>query len=317
MEFEAPAPVVETLAPVVVPAGDPTTQADADAITETQSLETFAEKHPRRHRARSQQAGPDDVPRIAELTKKLRETETELAALKTPVVAPVVPPAQSPASSQARPAVAPAPPPVIAADKDPEPTETLDPSTQKPYEDFTKFVRDHGRWAARDEMRTARTAWEKQTAEETAAAEQTRLSESWATGVQAAKQQHKDFEAVAFGTAPWAKGSLIDRWIAEHPAGPLVLYALKKDPAQATAMLAMSLFEQTEALSLLSQRLRPSQNAAAVPTGAVPVHPVTPVPRPPTPVRTGPLRTEPAAPDPEALSLDDFAEATGFSGRRR
>ena len=82
-------------------------------------------------------------------------------------------------------------------------------------------------------------------------------------------------------------------------------------------MLAMGLFEQTEALSLLSQRLRP-KDTAAVTTGAAPVQPaVKPVPRPPTPVRTGPMRTEPAAPDPDALSLDDFAEATGFSTRRR
>jgi len=81
-------------------------------------------------------------------------------------------------------------------------------------------------------------------------------------------------------------------------------------------MLAMPLFEQTEALSLLSQRLRPA-GTAAVTTGAAPANDLKPVPRPPTPVRTGPMRAEPAAPDPETLSLDDFAEATGATNRRR
>lgn len=317
MDVEQAAQVIEqTPAPVEAPASEPTTQAEADTALAPQSLEQFEKQQPRtRHRARSQEASPADVPRIRELTAKNAALAAEVEALKKPAVASP-PPAQSPASTQVRPAVAAVPPPVVAAAKDPEPTEALDPSTGKPYEDFAKFTRDSARWAAREEMRTARAAWETQTATETAAAENARLAESWATNVNAAKTQHADFEAIAYGPAPWPAGSLIDNWIKEHPVGPLVLYSLKKNPAEAHAMLAMGLFEQTEALSLLSQRLRP-KSVAAVSTGAAPVVAAQPVPRPPTPVRTGPMRVDPAAPDPDSLSLDGFAEATGYAGRRR
>lgn len=310
MSLEA-VPVAEAPAPVVdAPVTDPTTPTEADAITETQTLQEFEQKQPRRHRAHSQQARPDDVPRIAELTKKLRETEAERDALKAPKVEPA---AAAPVA--ARTPVA-EPPRVIAADKDPEPTEALDPSTGKPYEDFTKFTRDSARWAAREEMRTARKAHEDATANETASQEHARLATAWTSNVEAAKALHKDFESVAYGPSEIPSGSLVDRWIREHPAGPLVLYSLKKNPTELRAMLALPLFEQTEALSLLSQRLKP-RSVAAVSTGAAPVMDTKPVPRPPTPVRTGPMRTEPAVPDTEELSLDDFAEATGATKKRR
>jgi hypothetical protein len=316
MELEQAAPVLDTPAPVEATAPEPTTQAEADTQLGTQTLEQFEQKQPRlRHRARSQQAGPDDVPRIRELTAKNAALAAEVEALKKPAAAPA--PVAQTTPSPARPAAGPVPPPVVSADKDPQPTEERDPTTGKPYENFTKFVNDHARWAAREEMRLARSTWETQQRDESAKAEHARLATSWNANVSAAKQQHQDFETVAYGEAPWVQGSLIDRWIQEHPSGALVLYHLKKNPTEAAAMLAMPLFEQTEALSLLSQRVRPQKSAAAVTTGAAPVQDVKPVPRPPTPVRTGPMRTEPATPDPDALSLDDFAEATGYSGRRR
>lgn len=300
---------VGTLAPAAEAPAVESTPATIDAAIAPQTLTQFEEASPRaRHRARSQQASPEDVPRIRELTKKLRDTEAALEATKTP--APVTPPAPV-----ARPVVAAAPPPVKTADKDPEPTADLDPSTGKPYDDFNKLTRDTARWAARDEARTLRAQHDEAQRIETARADTETKAAAWTTNVAAAKTQFPDFEAIAYGPSEIPVDSLIDHWIREHPAGPKVLYSLKKNPTELRAMLALPLFEQTEALALLSQRLNP--RVAAVSTGAAPVSDVKPVPRPPTPVRTGPMRTEPAVPDTDSLSLDDFAEATGAVKKRR
>lgn len=308
-------PVAEPLTPASAtsdPAPEQTPEAAA-ADLENQSLDAFEQKQPRRHRARSQEASPADVPRIRELTAKNAALAAEVESLKKPAAAPVK---TAPDVATSRVASAPEPPRVVTADNDPQPTEERDPATGKPYENFTKFVTDHARWSAREEMRTARTTYETQQREETVQQEQARLADAWNANIAAAKTVHKDFEQIAYGPSEIPSGSLIDHWIREHPAGPLVLYSLKKDPTELRAMLALPLFEQTEALALLSQRLKP-RSVAAVTTGAAPVVETKPVPRPPTPVRTGPMRTEPAAPDTDRLSLDDFAEATGATRRRR
>ncbi len=287
------------------------TSAVAEPEVETQK--------PEKHRSKKQQARSTDVPRIAELTRRLRATEAERDALRTPATpapAPVI--AASPVVPVAAAPTVPAPvaraaaplPPVAAATDDPEPDATK-------FDDVTKYWTAVARWGAREELRAAHAAQEQAERARTQAAESTRLQTQWTAGITAAKAQYPDFEAVAYAPTQIPKGSLIDAWIREHKTGPLVLYSLQKHPTELHAMLAMPLLEQVEALTLLSQRLSGPRTAAVV-TGAAPAHvSQQPVSRPPTPVRTGPMRDSDVPPDPETVDLSAFRRYHGTPNSRR
>ena len=313
-----------------------TLQDDATAITtespeENISLGDFAAKvsgepavavepessepEPERHRPRKQRARAGDVPRIAELTRRLRETEAERDALKGG--AAPAPAAAVPKVVEAGTTVAPAPvtraaapvPLVKSAEGDPEPDSNK-------YDDLTNWMRDHSRWSAREELRAAHAEQEQATKAEQQRTETTRLEAQWKTETTAAKVKYPDFEQVAYAPTQIPKGSLVDAWILEHKAGPLVLYHLQKTPQELHAMLAMPLLDQVEALTLLSQRLSGSRTAAVV-TGAAPALIAQPVSRPPTPVRTGPMRTSDEPPDPDAISLGEHTKYYGTPRSRR
>jgi hypothetical protein len=241
-----------------------------------------------RHRAKSQQAGPADVPRIAELTRRLREAETERDALK------------------ARPApAAPAAPPATPAPAAPT------AATAKPkiddFQDYGEYVEAVADWKIAEARRVDRETSQKD-------AEAARVATSWKTRVDAAKTKYADFDAVAL-QAPTTipQGSVIDGWILEHPAGADVLYTLQSNPTEIDRILALPLFEQVEALTLLSQRVAQPARELAVKTGAAatPVQKVAP--RPPTPVRTSAV---PAADEPPGDDAS-LAEHERFYGSRR
>ena len=314
------APAIDS--PPAVPVTEPVSSEPAapaipstDVELATQTLETFEEKQPRRrHRAASQQASPEDVPRIRELTAKLRERDAELETLRKPVVPAVQATAEPVRATRPPVAAVPEPPAVRGRAQDPEPTAERDPATGAAYEDWNKYTRDSARWAAREELRSARESYDVEIQRATAQGEHERLSTQWTQQTTSAKALYPDFEAVAYGPSEIPSGSLVDRWIREHPSGPLVLYSLKKSPTELRAMLALPLFEQTEALALLSQRVSP-RSVAAVSTGAAPVTDAKPVPRPPTPVRTGPMRTTDEPVDVDRVNLADFEKA--FPLKRR
>jgi hypothetical protein len=270
-----------------------------------------------RHRSRKQQARSGDVPRIAELTRRLRETEAERDALKggtAPVPAAAVAPVASAGTTTTPPptsraAAAPLPP-VRSADKDPEPN-------PEKYDDYIKWQRDYGLWAGRESLRAARAEHEQAQQAETQRTEATRLETQWKAGITAAKAKYADFEQVAFAPTRIPKNSLVDAWILEHKSGPDVLYHLQKHPQELDVMLAASdVFQQVEALTLLSQRLSGSRTAAVV-TGAAPALVAQPVSRPPTPVRTGPMHGSDEPPDPESVGLSGHTRYYGTPKSRR
>ena len=247
-----------------------------------------------RQRARSQQATPADSPRIAELTRKLREAESERDALKN--TRPVDD------GSLARAASLPAPQPEVARRDAPvivAPKPKVDD-----FQDYGEYVEALADWKIGE-------ARAKDRAEQADRAEATRISTSWRERVEAAKTQHADFEQVAL-MAPTniPQGSLVDAWILEHKAGAHVLYHLQKNPTELSSLLAMPMFDQVDALSLLAQRLTPTRSPVATGVSATPVHTV---PRPPTPVRTGPQRAADEPPGEEAT----LAEHEKFYGSRR
>jgi hypothetical protein len=270
---------------------------------------------PSRHRSRKQQARAGDVPRIAELTRRLRETEAERDALKGGASATPAPAGAKVAESGSSAAVPPvaraaAPlPPVKTADKDPEPDPTK-------YDDLTKYFRDLGLWTGREALRSAHAEHEQESTAASQRAESARLETQWKTETSAAKVKYADFEQVAYAPTRIPKGSLPDAWILEHKTGPLVLYHLQKHPQELDAMLASPLFEQVEALTLLSQRLSGSRSPAVV-TGAAAAPVAQPVSRPPTPVRTGAMRASEEPPDPESVSLSGHTKYYGTPRSRR
>ena len=239
-----------------------------------------------RQRARSQQATEADVPRIAELTKKLRETEAERDTLKA-----------------ARSAT---PPPVATPAVAPPIPQKATPPLGRPniddFQDYGEYVEALADWKiAEARIKDRETAQHE--------AEGQRLASSWRERTEAAKTTYTDFEAVAL-QAPTAipPGSLVDAWILEHKSGAHVLYHLQKHPDVLSSLLAMPLFDQVDALSLLAQRLTPGA-PSPVATG-VSATPHSSTPRPPTPVRTGSVRATHEPPGDEA-SLDEFE---GFYG---
>ncbi len=284
---EQPAPTPEPVAEQPTPASGAIAQHEA-ALDDLAKRDEATGRYLRgtRHRARSQQASPDDVPRIAELTRRLHDAEAERDRLKaapapaaslTP--APSLPPVRPAASVPAAAA------PVPAAKDDPEP----DAGT---YDDFSKWVRDHNRWAARDELRQASERYTAAEQQRAADAEAVETSRAWREKVAAAKDEYSDFQQVALDApTPIPPGSPMDMWIVKHKQGARVLYHLQKNLTEAYRMLSLPILDQFEELTLLAQRLTPSKRTAAVPTAAVPAPVAQPVVRPPTAVRTGPHRT--------------------------
>lgn len=327
MESESVAPAE----PIVPSTSDGTPPPSAEAVVADtavakQSLDEFAESSKPKYRSRNSRARAEDVPRIATLTRRLREAEEERDRYKngtastTEPAAPVTEP--RPAKLAAAEPAKPAPvsqreeprsqnlPPVKAAKDDPEPDASK-------YQDLTKWMGDHGKWAARDALRDLHAEQTRQDQQTRMQSEVTRIRTGFAKSWQAAKGRYPDFEAVATAQTRIPQESFINAWILEHDFGADVLYHLQKNPNEVDAMLASPPLKQAEALSLLTQRLSSSRPQAAH-TGSAATNRTQPVVMPPNPVRTAPQRTsDDALPNPDNLSLDAFDEAYGSKGRRR
>lgn len=322
-------PVIET--PVATPGAPPTpapaapaaatppvTATPAAAKEPTLAEHEHANRPERRHRARSQEAGPEDVPRIRNLTARNHALQAELDALKGAAATP--PPAAAvaaPPPTAAKPATVAPPPtrvadiagpgviPVVAADKDPEPNPADyadDPSKN--------YVKDQARWEARQEIREANARASADHLEKTNAAEKTRLARDWERREVIAKGKYADFEQVAYAPTRIPAGSMIDNYIIEAESGLDVLYYLQKNHAELDAMLALKLFDpatgtypQLESLSSLARRLTPGRSSDATTGSSAAAPPVVRLPRPPNPVRTGPVNVATDEPPGDDASI--------------
>src|SRR5213075_2410760 len=252
----------------------------------------------KRHRAESAIAGPEDVPRIQQLTARLRQAEAERDALK----------AQRPEPQPDRAATV---PPAPAAAPLPKPT----PDQFTDYGEFIEALTD---WKT-DQKLTAAEQRRAQAAQQAQAeAEARRIETSFNQRKAAARQKYDDFDAVAINAPTRIPiGSLIDAWVMEHPTGADVLYHLQKHPDDLDALLAQPVLEQAESLALLAQRFNGHGRTAAAGTGSVPASSHPSAPKPPNPVRTGPLRSGDEPPDEEAASLADHEKWYASRARRR
>ena len=267
-----------------------------------------------RQRARSQGAGQDDVAEISAQTKRIRDAEAALGIEQKPGESARVfelrrraEIAEGFRAARQTATTRPAEPPraQVAAPARPEAAPAVGPPAKPKIDDF----QDYGEYveALADYKIAEARIKDRETAQHEA--EGQRLASSWRERTEAAKTTYTDFEAVAL-QAPTAipPGSLVDAWILEHKSGAHVLYHLQKHPDVLSSLLAMPLFDQVDALSLLAQRLTPGA-PSPVATG-VSATPHSSTPRPPTPVRTGSVRATHEPPGEEA-SLDEFE---GFYG---
>ncbi len=305
-------------------------------------------KFQKRHRARSQKASPSDVPLISEYSQRIKKLEAEEGAdikpqpgesprvfelrrraelyerrikgAPTTAEIPAKTIASVPIAQQAPALRMMAPPPVKAAKDDPEPDAAIyDGSEGK---DLAAYLKDHSRWAAREELRLANAEYEKVTTAETQKVEAQRFQADWKHRTESAKGEYSDFEAVAYGPLrvpelpnlnEIPQGSIIDAWILERPYGAKLLYHLKKNPSEFLRIAILpTIAEQVEELTLLGRAL--SKPVAAKPSngnGHVPAR----IPAPPTPIKTNPM-----PPGSKAIPGDDDSleahEKAFYKGRR-
>src|SRR5437867_4433559 len=287
---------VET--PPPEPAAEDTPHADdTDDAGPRDEKGRFLPKPKSRHRAASAIATPVSVPRIQQLTARLRAAEAERDALKARTSESVAPIPRA------------VPPPPVAATPKPTPDQ---------FTDYSEYVEALSDWKTDQKI----AAWEakRQEAEQARAAEldRQRLTKSWTERVTAAKAKYPDFQEVALESdTAIPQGSLIDAWILEDETGADVLYYLQQHPDEVQTILNQSVLQQAKSLALLAQRFNgsPSRTAAAA-TGSAPAPSSTPTPRPPNPVRTGPLRTGDEPPDEEIASLADHEKWYAMRRRR-
>lgn len=302
-QARADAPVVEA-PPVETPPAPPAdTEPEPEPETSEPAIDGERDDKGRfvkgRHRAKSQQAGPEDVPRIAELTRRLRDTEAQLATLK----------ASPPSNGNGHGAIA---PPVAS----PHPAATPPPKpTPDQFTDYGEYVEALTDWKAEQTIQRFEAKRQQDAMQLAQSSKQQQLAQQWTARIADARKEFPDFDAVALQSdTKIPPGSLIDAWIIEHKSGPRVLYHLQQHPEEVTALLGLSLLDQADSLSLLSQRLTPTSRGSDATTGSL-AAPVVPIaPRPPNPVRTGPLSRADDPPDPDKSSL---AEHERFYQPRR
>ena len=283
------------------------------------------EKNGFRRRAASQQAGPEDVPRIQELTRKLREAERERDSLRGGGAppgaertgnggsphAPGPPPAAPP--PQARRGLPPPPPPFTLQ----EPTFKDFENSEDPLRDYTKAV---ARFTQAEHQHDLATKYYAQEAKKyTEAADQ---------DFRGATEAH--WQRMNDAAADPANKELMERFRNDNrPITPAILQAIVRTGAD-SAKLTLALLRReglleeltlatydrpaTPDLVALVQRRLQSLGPLAANTGSATAPALRPAPRPPNPVRTAPDAPPRELPGDDA-SLADHAAA--FHAPRR
>jgi len=291
-------------------------------------------KFRRRHRARSQAAGPDDVPRIQALTKKNRELQEQLDKFqKAPVASAPVPIPQSGQPAAAPAAPIPQTPPPVPQPPQPRPQglpqtfpafdawQALQGNADKTYDDYTD-ARSDWRWLVNDQARRQMEA-----AHAAFTTRQTRI-DAYEKGKVDARTKYPDFDT-ALNASPTISGVMVEALLAaDKPAE--VAYYLATHPEITTELSRDTINHDPSAYGPMKRLLdsfivasaTPSpptaQHAADKKTGsALALVPQPAVPKPPNPVRTqAPVSADDELPGDDA-SLEDHERAFHKGGRRR
>lgn len=295
-QVDKPVGIMEHVASLKKAPEGKTEAATETATTTQQARDDKSGQFQPKHRAKKDEASPEDVPRIRELTREKRtaeeraeRAERELAQLRAQGA-----PKREIAKAESR---------VDAAGgfSEPEPKED-DP---KYAGDYGKYMRDVAGWEGRKAYHGAKQA-ERDAAEKTSReTEQREIMTKFGQRVDAAREKHDDFDAVALETpAPWATNSFLDAFITEDDNGPEILYYLlqSKNRQELDALLTKPVLAQAKHLALLSQRFAPESTEQTGSTEAVASRTIVLPPKPATSVRTEAQRTN-GGPPPTDGSL--------------
>jgi hypothetical protein len=262
--------------------------------------------------------GKDAVKRIDQLTgraktaeERLAAAEAEIARLRTPAVA--VPPGSANGNGH-QPAAAPRQEPqatkpgerfqLPAPPFDPEPQE----NDAKFGGDAFAYLRAIAAWNGRQAVRQSEFDRMVEANERTQKATEEKELSDFATRVDASRERHEDFDAIAFETkTPIPKGSITDTFVMRDDNGPELLYYLHAHPKELDELLKMPELGQVKFLTLLSQRLSSNGNGlTASPTTSVPgARTIVLPPKPPNVVRTEAQRASSGVPMDRELSLSE------------
>jgi len=288
---------------------DPTLEGDAKVKNEEARAKV-------RHRAKSQQAGPEDAPRIQELTKKLRAAEAERDALKTP-------PASSPPAREDRPQGTPT---ALPARAETSQQAGLQPTRPKPdvnnvgsiYDTYEAYIEDLADWKSdqRDAAREAKQRDEWQQRQQSEAHHQwTQAHATYAERLAEFTKTHADFPTLLAQHAAVNIPAAAYQAILRAENGPGFVYHLLQHPDHlAEVVLLFDGKPPSDEFVAHATRWLSSRTQAASTGSAAPAPPLTLAPRPPNPVRTGAAKSDGDPPGDESMSLAEHERAYG---RRR
>lgn len=250
-------------------------------------------------RAQSHRAGPDDVPRIQELTKKWRAEETARKALEA-----------KHADLEAQ----------IAALK--KPAETPKPFDDKApkLEDFEKeddpygaFITAKVRYDLKKEQATAAQTDHQQAEQERQRADVAKVQKAYFDRAQAFAKTTVDFDAVVSkSTTPTTP--LLTAALLRDERGPEFVYTLARRPELLAELNFLTRGQDVSEDALADLRRVLASRISGASTGS-PVTASTSYtpPKPPNPVRTGPIQTVDAPPE-QPTSIADHAK---YFGKKR
>lgn len=143
---------------------------------------------------------------------------------------------------------APASSPVSATD-DPEPNADT-------YDDLSKWMREHARWSAREELRARDAATATHTRDQAAKAEVEGMQARWNERVTAATTKYKDFDAKAINDLIPPR-SIVDAFVQdlEPDAAATLMYHLHKNPAEMPRLLNLPPMRQLAELTRLTDKV--------------------------------------------------------------
>lgn len=285
----------------------PTTEAQAETVaseasSEPEDREPETGRFKRRHRARSQQAGPEDVPRIKELTRKHKEAEAswqkELTDLRKQLDERTAPKPIEP----------------------PKPFEGIEPKLDDfandpdPYGSYLRAATRYDRQKEQAELEATRA---KETTQQQEAQRFQSLQARHSDRVTAFKASHADWDEKLGSVAQYVIPDVLKVAILEDDKSADVVYALASKPdILAELILSSDGRAVTETNVALLRRLLASRvPVAPTRSTAAPVVPTRPIP--PNLVRTGVGKVEPSEAPPDDASFEDHERAFPMRRLRR
>lgn len=288
---------------------------EAKEAPEGEAEETSAQKEARardesgkftKHRAQTQKASPEDVPRIKELTKRLREAEERAAEYERRA---------SERGAEPRRAPEPAVRAVSAEFTDKEPTIEQFEKESDPYAAYMRALARYDRKKEAFEADQQRVAAEQKRVEAAGQEWEQKKRQEYKQKADEFAATHADYNELISQYHDWDLPPLANATILVHENGPQLVYNLLKKPDELAGLILLTdgkpVNEKTVALATRWLENRALDGNTGSPA---PVVNRKPTPTPPNPVRTVPSGSSDSS-DDETMSLSDHERKYGRKRR--